>query len=109
MTNLPAPSATDQLRKCASLAHALIIPEKRCSRYSVSRFSFRSHHSPALTGVMGTVSEMCRPRSDYNSHMLAVNIAELKARLSSYLQRVRAGEEIVTRDRNLPVANREAK
>jgi prevent-host-death family protein len=36
--------------------------------------------------------------------MLAVNIAELKARLSSYLQRVRAGEEIVIRDRNLPVA-----
>jgi prevent-host-death family protein len=36
--------------------------------------------------------------------MVAVNIAELKARLSSYLQRVRAGEEIVIRDRNLPVA-----
>jgi len=34
----------------------------------------------------------------------AVNIAELKARLSSYLKRVRAGEEIVIRDRNLPVA-----
>jgi prevent-host-death family protein len=36
--------------------------------------------------------------------MIAVNIAELKARLSSYLQRVRSGEEIVIRDRNLPVA-----
>jgi prevent-host-death family protein len=36
--------------------------------------------------------------------MTAVNIAELKARLSAYLQRVRAGEEIVIRDRNLPVA-----
>lgn len=36
--------------------------------------------------------------------MVAVNIAELKARLSAYLQRVRAGEEIVIRDRDLPVA-----
>ena len=36
--------------------------------------------------------------------MVAVNIAELKARLSSYVRRVRAGEEIVIRDRNLPVA-----
>jgi len=36
--------------------------------------------------------------------MTAVNIAELKARLSSYLKRVRAGEEIVIRDRSLPVA-----
>ena len=36
--------------------------------------------------------------------MVAVNIAELKARLSSYVQRVRAGEEIVIRDRNIPVA-----
>jgi prevent-host-death family protein len=36
--------------------------------------------------------------------MIAVNIAELKARLSSYLKRVRAGEEIVIRDRSLPVA-----
>jgi antitoxin (DNA-binding transcriptional repressor) of toxin-antitoxin stability system len=36
--------------------------------------------------------------------MLAVNIAELKAQLSSYLQLVCAGEEIMIRDRNLPVA-----
>jgi len=36
--------------------------------------------------------------------MLAVNIAELKNRLSAYLQQVRAGEEIIIRDRNLPVA-----
>jgi prevent-host-death family protein len=36
--------------------------------------------------------------------MIAVNIAELKNRLSAYLQQVRAGEEIVIRDRNLPVA-----
>ncbi len=36
--------------------------------------------------------------------MKTVNIAILKNRLSSYLQEVRAGEEIVIRDRNLPVA-----
>lgn len=35
---------------------------------------------------------------------MTVNIAELKNRLSKYLQQVRAGQEIVIRDRNLPVA-----
>jgi len=33
-----------------------------------------------------------------------VNIAELKDQLSSFLQRVRAGEELVIRDRKLPIA-----
>jgi prevent-host-death family protein len=33
-----------------------------------------------------------------------VNIAELKDQLSSFLHRVRAGEELVIRDRNLPIA-----
>lgn len=36
--------------------------------------------------------------------MKTVNIAELKNNLSAFLQKVRAGEEIVIRDRNLPVA-----
>jgi prevent-host-death family protein len=36
--------------------------------------------------------------------MRSVNIAELKNRLSAYLQHVRAGEEIIIRDRDLPVA-----
>ena len=36
--------------------------------------------------------------------MKTVNIAELKNRLSAYLQEVRSGEEIIIRDRNLPVA-----
>ena len=36
--------------------------------------------------------------------MATVNIAELKDQLSSFLQRVRAGEELVIRDRNLPIA-----
>lgn len=36
--------------------------------------------------------------------MRSVNIAELKNQLSRYLNFARAGEEIVIRDRNLPVA-----
>jgi prevent-host-death family protein len=36
--------------------------------------------------------------------MRTVNIGELKNQLSSYLQFVRNGEEIVIRDRNVPVA-----
>lgn len=34
----------------------------------------------------------------------AVNIADLKNHLSAYLRKVRAGQEFVIRDRNLPVA-----
>src|SRR4029077_17818440 len=44
----------------------------------------------------------------YNSHeegnMRTVNVAELKNRLSKYLTFVKAGQEVVIRDRNLPVA-----
>jgi prevent-host-death family protein len=36
--------------------------------------------------------------------MIQVGIAELKARLSEYLARVQAGEEIVVADRGRPVA-----
>ncbi|MGE0104129.1 MAG: type II toxin-antitoxin system Phd/YefM family antitoxin [Blastocatellales bacterium] len=36
--------------------------------------------------------------------MKAVNIAELKNRLSSYLNDVKAGEEILIKDRDLPIA-----
>ena len=36
--------------------------------------------------------------------MKSVNIAELKNRLSIYLNDVKAGEEILVRDRNQPVA-----
>ena len=36
--------------------------------------------------------------------MKSVNIAELKSRLSVYLNDVKAGEEILVRDRNQPVA-----
>src|SRR5206468_4667231 len=45
----------------------------------------------------------------YNSHerislMRSVNVAELKNKLSKYLTFAKGGEEIVIRDRNLPVA-----
>jgi prevent-host-death family protein len=36
--------------------------------------------------------------------MRSVNVAELKNRLSKYLRFAKSGEEIVIRDRNLPVA-----
>jgi prevent-host-death family protein len=36
--------------------------------------------------------------------MRSVNVAELKNQLSKYLTFARAGEEVVIRDRNLPVA-----
>jgi len=36
--------------------------------------------------------------------MVSVNVAELKNRLSKYLTFVKAGEEVLIRDRNLPVA-----
>jgi prevent-host-death family protein len=36
--------------------------------------------------------------------MKAVNIAELKNRLSAYLNEVKAGQEILVRDRNVPIA-----
>ena len=36
--------------------------------------------------------------------MKTVNIADLKNRLSTYIQLVRNGEEVIVKDRNLPVA-----
>ena len=36
--------------------------------------------------------------------MRSVNIGELKNQLSSYLHRVRGGEEVIVRDRNQPIA-----
>ena len=36
--------------------------------------------------------------------MKAINIAELKNNLSLYLRKVQTGEEIIVRDRNIPVA-----
>jgi prevent-host-death family protein len=43
-------------------------------------------------------------RDGYNSHVEAVNVAELKNRLSHYLRKVKDGEEVVIRDRDVPIA-----
>lgn len=40
----------------------------------------------------------------YNGHMRSVNIAELKNSLSAWLKVVQSGEEVVIRDRRVPVA-----
>ncbi len=40
----------------------------------------------------------------YAGSMRTVNVGELKNQLSGYLQHVRNGEEIVIRDRNVPIA-----
>jgi prevent-host-death family protein len=73
-------------------------------RVVVNRAVFTESAGSTITTSRHCPSNCWRCHYDYNSHMIAVNIAELKARLSSYLQRVRSGEEIVIRDRNLPVA-----
>src|SRR5712692_5118322 len=67
--------------------------------------------------TQGTYSAACQnphfpwlPVHGYNSHdkgeprMRSVNVAELKNQLSKYLTFARGGEEVVIRDRNLPVA-----
>src|SRR6266566_1709503 len=41
---------------------------------------------------------------DWSGQMRSVNVAELKNRLSRYLTFAKGGEEVVIRDRNLPVA-----
>lgn len=45
-------------------------------------------------------------RPDYYGHVSgrSVSIAELKNNLSAYLGRVRRGEEVLVRDRNVPIA-----
>ncbi len=51
---------------------------------------------PTLNLDIAIIAIRCRMRS--------VNVAELKNQLSKYLTFARSGEEIVIRDRNLPVA-----
>ena len=65
--------------------------------------------SPHTTQAFIVGSFRFRTIHGYNSHdrgeaMVSVNVAELKNRLSKYLAFVKGGEEIVIRDRNLPVA-----
>lgn len=57
----------------------------------------KSESRPTGTSIMVTKMEDAL-------EMMQVGIAELKARLSEYLARVQAGEEIVVADRGHPVA-----
>ena len=43
-------------------------------------------------------------RYDYNSHVNHPGIAELKAHLSSYLDQVKGGHEVLITDRGVPIA-----
>ena len=43
-------------------------------------------------------------RRVHNVHVTAVNIAELRSHLSTYLNRARRGQEILVRHRNQPIA-----
>ena len=57
----------------------------------------------------GRGDRACSPKlpSVHNVHIMSnttVNVTELRSRLSAYLSRVRSGEEILIRDRNLAIA-----
>jgi prevent-host-death family protein len=77
---------------------AAIVFAKRCGRHSGGELPARCLHYFAEADY------------GYNSHeqgvclMRSVNVAELKNQLSKYLTFAKGGEEVVIRDRNLPVA-----
>ena len=85
--------------------------EQLCSvfvRRKAALFSSR----PVLVRVLFCLCSAClRERImanlakwEYSRHMRTVNVGELKNQLSSYLQYVKNGEEVVIRDRSVPVA-----
>jgi prevent-host-death family protein len=62
------------------------------------------HVDPDVAGV-GSVDALSFALYGYYGHVMrTVAIADLKNNLSKYLAEVRAGEQIVIRDRNVPVA-----
>src|SRR5437870_8786329 len=62
------------------------------SRTKTYKILFRTAHNMAIIAIRESTP------------MRSVNIAELKNRLSRYLTFAKGGEEIIIRDRNLPVA-----
>lgn len=59
--------------------------------------------SLALRGVRPP--RLCKPATyGYYGHVRTVSIADLKDRLSSYLNEVRSGHEVLIRDRKTPIA-----
>jgi prevent-host-death family protein len=99
MRNLTAPATPDQVKQRAILVSHLtsLWQTPRRLLQTSSRFSPTKFEGAPRAGSD-------QSQLGYNSYMRSVNIAELKNRLSAYLQQVRAGEEIVIRDRNLPIA-----
>jgi prevent-host-death family protein len=55
-----------------------------------------TEHRPHFAGYSCT--------SVYNGHMKRANVAELKNRLSHYLNRVKRGETVLVMERSIPVA-----
>src|SRR5438445_12784131 len=60
--------------------------------HATYKILFRTAHNMAIIAIRESTP------------MRSVNIAELKNRLSRYLTFAKGGEEIIIRDRNLPVA-----
>lgn len=54
--------------------------------------------------IIMTIKVILREQKRTHTHMEQAGIAELKAELSRYLRKVRAGEEVLITDRGRPVA-----
>jgi prevent-host-death family protein len=75
-------------------------------RAPVRFFRWHATHTPTVSGksVVVSPSDMAIIAMTGGNRMRSVNVAELKNSLSRYLTYAKQGEEIVVRDRNLPVA-----
>ena len=69
--------------------------DPRCSR----SLGMRSQGNALYESLMANLAKW-----EYHPTMRTVNIGELKNQLSGYLQYVKNGEEVVIRDRSIPVA-----
>jgi prevent-host-death family protein len=96
LTEAPPPNQIEQ--RTTLVSHLTIITDLRRILQSGNELFCLEDEMP------GVASWTLWTECGYNGHMNSVNIAELKNGLSAYLQKVRAGEEIIIRDRNLPVA-----
>jgi prevent-host-death family protein len=75
-------------------------------RVPVRSFRRQATHMPKGSGkvLVFSPSDMAIIAMTGGNRMRSVNVAELKNSLSRYLTYAKQGEEIVVRDRNLPVA-----
>ena len=84
---------------CIAVAHCPNFPKRKPSALARRRFEISVPNA-----CFSACPEHSKALYSYDGHVGSVNIAELKNQLSSFLHRVRAGEELVIRDRNLPIA-----